>query len=97
VLHLLPVPEPRHRHGSPSADGRLPALAAVLPCIPFALAEQLQASAGEYEVDRAATPDSMRLATGKVKPSAGQRRVVGHRQLQPEQAKHARAERLVLT
>ena len=47
--------------------------------------------------DRAVMPNSTRLATGEVTASAGQRRVIGHRQLQPEQAKHAGAERLGLT
>ena len=74
----------------------MPTGAAVLVRVPLALAEQLQASAVQHEVNRTGMRGHPRLATGDAAATLGERRVVRHSQIEPEQAQHAAAERLGL-
>src|SRR3954452_19159753 len=60
---------------------------AVLLLIPLALAEQLQASAVDHQVQRAVR-DDLGLPPGKAAAAAAERGMVGNTQLLPEQPKH---------
>jgi hypothetical protein len=67
----------------------------VLLLIPLALAEQLEASTVDHQVQRAMR-NGLGPASGKAATAAGQCRVVRNAQLLPEQPKYAGYETLSL-
>jgi len=74
----------------------LPAGPPVFLRVPLALPEQLQAGAVQHEVHRPVVPGSTMLPSGESATAPGQGGVVGHGQIESEQAQHAPAERLGL-
>src|SRR5947209_2062411 len=73
-----------------------PTCPAVLGCVPFALAEELEAGTVQNQVHRAVVGTAARLSAGERAPTPAERRMVRHPQLEPKQLQHAPGKRLRL-